>query len=1075
MEFHVIVFSKDRAFQLHEYLRTLKLHLSPSSSSHYHLRISVLYHAPPGSRFGASYERVRALHPDVSFHAERSGAEFSAALCELVASSSEATSAAAATAPNVCAGNRFVLFGVDDALFFADFDLGLAAHFMRHRPSHWGFHLKLHPGICWCHPADKRATVPSLQSLRFPVAAGELQARGAPDAPVQQYSEPVLCFDVGGGGSGNDVRGTHDWAYPWELCGTVYRQADAQAMLAALAAQATAATALATSVRGTATAADPLSHPNLLEASGAKLLQGGTTADAVALRRRARVCGCPSRPVMTVVTVNRVQDIFQNRVWPINLSPVAAPPPVAVGGGSGDVLAALDDLLWRNSAERESASVTGAAASPPIWSFDTARYKDLRFRSVHIGTVLLRQDDVEDGGAEACSSTSTSTSTSSSAVQVPPPLISVLLPVRNGERYLRAALCSALSQACSGCGFNLEVISVDDGSTDGTAAILLAEQAAAAAAAAATVAAPRCTEREDFDGDGRVVRFEVIKLGSPAYPQLERRRHGGVCGALRAGVRAARGEFIARLDADDVWLPGRLRTQLRWMLTEEAHDVGVVGCAIELIDETVDDSVSMPASLVGANPSPAAPTAAPAKTFKQLRKEGFSTKEAMALVREHAALGAGASSSVDPMQLALRAALGAGSAPDPPPLVAAAQSGAVMRRKVISYPCDPYLASWSLLFSCTVAHSAVLVRTVALHEAGGYTVAADSAEADACAAQLKTEQVFAHAEDYHLWLRIAFGPAQLLRPRLSERKAVMQRQQQLECALREAEDECSRLPSEAAGGSQAAALASSLARARALAQQRRALLDDDGGLAGSTPVRRWRVANVPDVLVQHRKHKQSVTGSAARRATQQQSALVAASVAMGIALCRTVSYGDADIARDGSAKAVQPHCICTTQDTTSAATAAKATAHQDEGDVALLRRVATAFGLIEDLERVAIERFATVSHPALQVQLAKHGTAACPAILHDAHALSQAELQTQIEKSIRADVEARLGELAMFAISRCGSSSPDAGSMMQRWSDREGQRRLSPSTAGAAHVSAPANRDVGIADLARLAFSSGYL
>ena len=333
MEFHVIVFSKDRAFQLHEYLRTLKLHLSPSSSSHYHLRISVLYHAPPGSRFGASYERVRALHPDVSFHAERSGAEFSAALCELVASSSEATSAAAATAPNVCAGNRFVLFGVDDALFFADFDLGLAAHFMRHRPSHWGFHLKLHPGICWCHPADKRATVPSLQSLRFPVAAGELQARGAPDAPVQQYSEPVLCFDVGGGGSGNDVRGTHDWVYPWELCGTVYRQADAQAMLAALAAQATAATALATSVRGTATAADPLSHPNLLEASGAKLLQGGTTADAVALRRRARVCGCPSRPVMTVVTVNRVQDIFQNRVWPIKLSPVAAPPPVAVGGG----------------------------------------------------------------------------------------------------------------------------------------------------------------------------------------------------------------------------------------------------------------------------------------------------------------------------------------------------------------------------------------------------------------------------------------------------------------------------------------------------------------------------------------------------------------------------------------------------------------------------------------------------------------------------------------------------------------------------------------------------------------------
>ena len=69
-DFHVIVFSKDRAFQLHEYLRTLRKYITATSGR---VRVSVLYHvAKPdlGCRcrsFDKSYERVRALHSDVSF------------------------------------------------------------------------------------------------------------------------------------------------------------------------------------------------------------------------------------------------------------------------------------------------------------------------------------------------------------------------------------------------------------------------------------------------------------------------------------------------------------------------------------------------------------------------------------------------------------------------------------------------------------------------------------------------------------------------------------------------------------------------------------------------------------------------------------------------------------------------------------------------------------------------------------------------------------------------------------------------------------------------------------------------
>lgn len=99
------------------------------------------------------------------------------------------------------------------------------------------------------------------------------------------------------------------------------------------------------------------------------------------------------------------------------------------------------------------------------------------------------------------------------------PLVSVIIPVYNGERYLAEAIESVLAQTHR----PLEVIVVNDGSTDGSAALAA--------------------------GFGPPVRV------------LDVARGGGVV-ARNQGAAVARGAWLAFLDADDLWLPDKLRLQL---------------------------------------------------------------------------------------------------------------------------------------------------------------------------------------------------------------------------------------------------------------------------------------------------------------------------------------------------------------------------------------------------------------------------------------------------------------------------------------------------------------------------------
>lgn len=120
--------------------------------------------------------------------------------------------------------------------------------------------------------------------------------------------------------------------------------------------------------------------------------------------------------------------------------------------------------------------------------------------------------------------------------------VTVLMSVYNGEKYLKEAVDSILSQTFT----DFEFLIIDDASTDKTPEILHSY------------------------GDQR------IRI-------VTNEENLGLTKSLNKGLALARGEYIARMDADDISYPQRIDMQVRYL--EESRDVGLVGSSFEIIDE----------------------------------------------------------------------------------------------------------------------------------------------------------------------------------------------------------------------------------------------------------------------------------------------------------------------------------------------------------------------------------------------------------------------------------------------------------------------------------------------------------
>ena len=125
------------------------------------------------------------------------------------------------------------------------------------------------------------------------------------------------------------------------------------------------------------------------------------------------------------------------------------------------------------------------------------------------------------------------------------PLLSVVIPVFNGERLLREAVQSVLAQKYS----PLEIIIVDDGSTDGTATV------------------------------------------ARSFPETVRYLHQanqGPAAARNRGIERAQGGLVAFADADDLWPPAKLELQVPYLLNDATIEI-VMGRIQQVLLTRTDD------------------------------------------------------------------------------------------------------------------------------------------------------------------------------------------------------------------------------------------------------------------------------------------------------------------------------------------------------------------------------------------------------------------------------------------------------------------------------------------------------
>ena len=120
------------------------------------------------------------------------------------------------------------------------------------------------------------------------------------------------------------------------------------------------------------------------------------------------------------------------------------------------------------------------------------------------------------------------------------PLVSVVLPVRNGGEFLSQAVDSILSQTFE----NLELLLIDDHSTDSAISAL---------------------DKSDH-------RLKVFNS-----------KGNGVVDAFNTGFEIGRGQYIARMDADDISLPSRIQCQLDYL--DKHPPVDISGCCVEIFSE----------------------------------------------------------------------------------------------------------------------------------------------------------------------------------------------------------------------------------------------------------------------------------------------------------------------------------------------------------------------------------------------------------------------------------------------------------------------------------------------------------
>lgn len=303
--------------------------------------------------------------------------------------------------------------------------------------------------------------------------------------------------------------------------------------------------------------------------TGATPVTDAALSAAVNAVKAAPRCGCAGRAVVSSIAVNRVQSTYSTPVYASQgggigdldrrLRPRCRPLSPGAAAGSGSAAAggrARCSLVAGKEGCEEGAQCVEAENDAEGdrggkdrggGGLDGRAYRRRVFNSVHVGELWFEGDDPTEGegGAAAADTTprrgsqsgtgsgNSATSGDTEHLHSHADTVTVLMPVRNGGGQVIDAVESVLSCAREmPSGWEVELLIVDDGSEDGAV-----ERAVAAVAAG----------RSKSGVATRVLRHE---------------RSLGLAESLNEGLREARGNLVARMDADDVCMPGRLKQQV---------------------------------------------------------------------------------------------------------------------------------------------------------------------------------------------------------------------------------------------------------------------------------------------------------------------------------------------------------------------------------------------------------------------------------------------------------------------------------------------------------------------------------
>ena len=665
----VIVFGKDRPWQLRQLLRSMRLKEEGGEESTFDMIATGAVDVVIIACITREYEDGYACVIDEFCTKRYSGGVQVRLVREEEGTSRFAPLLEAAVGVSSAAKDRgsIVMFLTDDCILLEPLSsLISSAAACLSRPRVLAFLSRLHPGLTWCQTRGKACVPPRDGMYYLPTIFRKRRGTRADSGGIIS-GVGALAWDY-------TRFGELDWAYPFDLSGGTYRRETVTALLQIIREDKGDGGYRHPNLfemEGNEAMTEYRSRSRFVECCGEKKFTGNTLNNQIVL-------AAPAQPYLIVLAINRVQDICRA--------------PLAPGDGPCQVYG--EDSLAKNAPSSERAEEQYEPLQLLKYlcqgkNLDLARYRSTLFNSSHVGSVYLLDAEYA------------ATKPPVAQTRIPPgmlksPALSVLIPVHVGpsdaakhamvsvieqiiEEYDQREESTRLDQWHCPLLSPLQIVLVDDRCQDGSIDAMVCAAKCLVKAHNGVLLSVH-DHRMSGETDSHMVSescSDKIPIDLPnAHIDIVKSPLPGVASALNFGLGHCKGVLVARMDADDVCAPGRLQSEAMMLLTRP--ELNVLGtCSIVFKKELHTE-----ASKRKDDWEIFAPTVLP--YFDLATKIN----------------GDGMAMSMEDVRV-IRASLP---------------------------PSDPGFLSWAMLFTCSLSHPTVMFRRRAVLNVGGYNESLTKAE-----------------------------------------------------------------------------------------------------------------------------------------------------------------------------------------------------------------------------------------------------------------------------------------------------------------------------------------------------------